>query len=165
MLNKKVSYIYYIIATFFGVGFLPKAPGTFASIIALIPLLFIPFSLKFFILTISILIITFISIPIINYIEQQHGSDAQIIVIDEVIGILIIYISPIIPITTLSLIIGLILFRIFDISKPWIIGKLNKKKGAMYVILDDIIAGIFSAIILHIFYFIYRFIFLIYLLE
>lgn len=162
MTNKNVSFLDYTIATFLGAGFFPKIPGTFASIIAIIPLLFIPFSLKFITIFSLIILFFFISIPSIKKIEHKHGSDASIIVIDEILGMWLIYLSPFIPITWISIILGLVLFRFFDIIKPGIIGKLNNKEGALYVLLDDITAGLFSAIILHSFYLIYRFVFLIY---
>ncbi len=161
----KLKQIDYLVTTFLGAGFFPKAPGTFASIISFLPILLIPYSYKFFALIIGIILILVFSPQMIKRIELKHGDDASIIVIDEVLGILIVFLSPIIPITLISAILGIGLFRFFDIYKPWIIGKINKKKGAKYVLLDDIFAGIFAAISLHLFYFLYRIGFLLYFLN
>jgi phosphatidylglycerophosphatase A len=160
-----LKYFDCIIATFFGAGFFPKAPGTFASIIAFLPIIFIPHSYKSIILLLGILLILLLSPPVIKRVEQKYGDDPSIVVIDEVLGTWIVFCSPIIPTTFLSAIIGLSLFRLFDISKPWIIQKINKKKGALYVLLDDLVAGLFAGIILNLFYFIYRIVFFVYFLE
>ena len=149
--------IEYVITTFFGAGFFPKIPGTFASLIAFIPIIFIPNEYRFEILFAAIIIFGIVSIPLISKVEREKGNDSSIIVIDEVIGVWLVFCSPFIPISWFSFILGMILFRCFDILKPSIIGKINKKTGAIYVLLDDILAGIFSLILLHLIYFILKF--------
>jgi phosphatidylglycerophosphatase A len=139
----------YLITTFFGSGYFPIASGTFASIVALIPLLLIDTDFHYLFFPISI-IIAIISIPLIKKIEYEKGNDNSIIVIDEVIGIWLIFCSPIIYFNWINVIIGVVLFRFFDIVKPCIINKINSKQGPIYVLLDDIIAAFFTSIILHI---------------
>ena len=147
----------YVIATFFGAGYFPKLPGTFASIVAFIPIIFIPNQYRFEILFAAIIIFGVAAIPLIAKVEKEKGNDSSIIVIDEAIGIWIVFCSPFIPITWFSFILGLILFRCFDILKPSIIGKINQKTGAIYVLLDDIVAAIATLILLHLIYFILKF--------
>jgi len=149
--------IEYVVATFFGAGFFPKIPGTFASIVAFIPILLLPDFIRPVVLLTVVILLVFVSLPAIKKVETKHGSDAAIIVIDEVIGIFIIFSSPFIPITWLSFIFGIGLFRLFDILKPSIIGKINKKQGAFYVLLDDISAALIVLILLHFIYFILKF--------
>ena len=91
-----------------------------------------PMTLWSIVLLVGILLILLLSPPIIKRVEQRYGDDPSIVVIDEVLGTWIVFCSPIIPTTFLSAIIGLSLFRLFDISKPWIIQKINQKKGALY---------------------------------
>jgi len=62
----------------------------------------------------------------------------------------LIFCSPIVIFNWINVILGIILFRFFDIVKPWIITKINNRQGAIYVLLDDIIAALFTSIILHI---------------
>ena len=77
----------------------------------------------------------------------MKNSDPSQIVVDEVAGQLITLMF--IPPETIWYIFGLILFRFFDIKKPWPIGWLDKNvEGGMGIMLDDIIAGIFAGVIL-----------------
>jgi len=161
----KLKRLDYLVTTFFGAGFFPKAPGTFASILGFTLILFVPYSYKFYVLSIGIILIVLFSPKMIKQVEAENGNDASIIVIDEILGIFIVFLSPIIPITPLSAILGISLFRFFDIYKPGLIRNLNNKKGAKYVLLDDVFAGIFATILLHLFYFLYRIVFLLYFLN
>ena len=139
----------YLITTFFGSGYFPKAPGTFASVIALLPLLLVDANFHYLFFPIAI-IIAIISLPLLKKVEQEKGNDSPIIVIDEVIGVWLIFCSPIIDFNWFNVLFGIILFRFFDIVKPCIISKINAKQGSMYVLLDDIVSAFFASIILHI---------------
>ncbi len=98
-------------------------------------------------------IITFaIGIWASKHFEQMvREKDSGMIVIDEVVGVWIALIPAIL--TPASVITAFILFRFFDIIKPWPISWLDKKSfgasgGAWGVMLDDVLAGIFSAVIM-----------------
>ncbi|MDR0927055.1 MAG: phosphatidylglycerophosphatase A [Ignavibacteria bacterium] len=158
---QELRRIEYLVTTFFGAGYFPKAPGTFASLVAFIPVLLIPNHLRLVILLPAVVIISILAIPLIARVEKDKGSDPSIVVIDEVLGVWLIYCSPYIPISILSFISGITLFRLFDILKPSIIGKINAKSGAIYVLLDDLLAAVVTTILLHLLYFILKFIILI----
>lgn len=138
----------YLVTTFFGSGYFPIASGTFASVIALVPLLLVDADFHYLFFPISI-IVAIISVPFITKVEKLKGNDSPIIVIDEVIGVWLIFCSPIIIFNWINIILGIVLFRFFDIVKPWIISKINSKQGAIYVLLDDVVAAFFTSIILH----------------
>tara|TARA_B100001057_G_scaffold144557_1_gene144446 strand:+ start:329 stop:805 length:477 start_codon:yes stop_codon:yes gene_type:complete len=141
------------ISTFFYVGFLRPAPGTWGSLVgiifAYILLITINFSTFFLILIITILI-GFWSIK--NYIKKNsEESDPSEVVIDEVIGQWI----AVLPIGYLMKIDGFLIeglwfiwlwafvsFRFFDIVKLGLIGWADNLNGALGVLLDDILAGI-----------------------
>ncbi len=74
----------YLITTFFGSGYFPVASGTFASLVALLPLLLVDNDFHYLFFLISI-IIAIVSIPLIKKVEREKGNDSPIIVIDEVI--------------------------------------------------------------------------------
>lgn len=141
-----------IVSTFFGVGFFPFAPGTFATLIsAIIYYFLIPES---FIYTISggiifLLILVLLSFPLsvlIRKSEDKLGEDSGKIVIDEVIGYFISVLF--LPKTLTIILLGFVLFRIFDIFKPEPVNVLQKVKAGWGVILDDVMAGIYANIVL-----------------
>lgn len=141
---------YLTFATFFGAGLLPKAPGTWASISALIIILFQGIYLFSEILLAVVVLLFIVSIPVINDIEKAAGDDPSFVVIDEVLGMWLILASPFYPKNIIYIVIVLILFRIFDISKVFPINLINRRKGAFFVLADDIMAAIFTLIIIQI---------------
>lgn len=136
-----------ILASFFGVGLIPKAPGTFGSLAALA--LVYTFR-NFHDLTYVAVCIAFIiySIVVAEFYERMHGShDAKLIVVDEVSGILVSF--AFIPMTTTYMIIGFSLFRFFDIWKPFPVGFIDRRwKGGFGVVMDDVVAGMMTNICL-----------------
>ena len=137
----------FIFASFFGVGFFPVAPGTAATFagIAFIYLLQGNMYL-YFILMAGLLIL---SIPICSYLEKQIGrKDPGFIVIDEVVGIMVGLLG--LPLTWPTAIIGFFLFRAFDMFKIYPINRFEALPGGWGIILDDVMAGLYTNIILHI---------------
>jgi phosphatidylglycerophosphatase A len=173
-----------LIATFFGIGYIPFAPGTFASLVAF-PLYFLlsyllvvgkggVSSLASFDLINNILaIITglfFIGIWAADkYSDDIEQEDPKEVVIDEVVGqllsiCLINWLLPYIGMEAvakieqlginrfnficLNLFSSFVLFRLFDIFKPWPIDYLEKHyKGGLGIMIDDIAAAIFAVIV------------------
>jgi phosphatidylglycerophosphatase A len=77
------------------------------------------------------------------------SHDHRSIVWDEVVGYLVTMIAA--PPKILWIFVGFVLFRFFDIVKPWPIGPIDRKvKGGLGIMLDDLVAGLFSLICLHI---------------
>lgn len=140
------------LATWFGCGFMKPAPGTWGSAVA------IPFGLIIFGATgtvgliAAILLVSLAGIWAADKFNRAFGKhDSGMIVIDEVAGQWV----ALLPALGLSgfnpLWIGLsfLLFRIFDIFKPWPISLLDRKvKGGLGVMIDDLAAGIFVALCL-----------------
>ena len=135
----------YLISTFFYLGKLPKAPGTWGSLGALLVWSFIPESLFFrFILLSLTLIIGFIACG--NTLKESDDPDPSFIVIDEVVGLWITLLF--VPKTIFLFILGFLLFRLFDILKPSFIYSVQFLKGSWGVMLDDILAGVLSLLVL-----------------
>jgi len=144
-----INNIGYALITVFGVGKLPKMPGTFGSIAAM-PLLWIMSHEKpsIIICGIIFILINIVStIAIRNYQKLSGTHDSSIIVIDEVIGM---YTGWLIcrPSNFTEIILLFILFRFFDITKIWPASYFDKKNGSFSVIADDIVAGVFTGLIL-----------------
>jgi len=133
--------------TFFYSGLLPKAPGTWGTLAGLIVAWFIVQYLGFETLFLATILITLVSFREIDLYEKEVGEhDSKEIVIDEVAGI---WLSICITAATTPIYFALnfIFFRIFDIWKPSIIGRIDKEaKGGYGVMGDDLLAGVFGAI-------------------
>ncbi len=153
----------YIFITFFGIGTFRYAPGTFTSLITTI-LLFIFFhtiNLSNNIILFFLILIFFYSFyAISDYIRENENKDPREIVIDEVIGQAIpIYLYETTHGATKSseeavlyYVYIFILFRFFDIKKPFPINIFDKKfKNSFGVIFDDVIAGLYVVLTLIIF--------------
>jgi phosphatidylglycerophosphatase A len=137
-----------IIATGFGVGYSPVAPGTLGTLVA-IPIYYFLSDIPSPLYEITLIGFFFLSVWISEKAEIFFvKKDDQRIVIDEIIGFLITMLW--IPKTTRFIIIGFILFRFFDILKPFPIRRLERRlKGGYGVVLDDVAAGVYANIILH----------------
>ncbi len=138
---KKISKF---IGAFFGVGFIPFAPGTMGSI-AIFPFLFI---MPFYVSFILLLIVCIIGIIFGNIVSQEE-KDPSFFVLDEVAGTWIAFLF-VFNFSIIWKILSLILFRLFDIYKPFPINKLEQIKDGWGIMADDIGAGIVSGIILFI---------------
>ena len=147
--------------TFFFIGKIKYAPGTVASFITCLLFFFLNTYISIsliFLLTVAIFFLSFISLN--NVFEEFDSSDPQEIVIDEVIGQMLPLLA--IPIyETLNpfpqiyyCFAAFVTFRFFDILKPYPINYIdNNVKGALGIMLDDILAGLYSIIILTIIFF------------
>ncbi|PHS71081.1 MAG: phosphatidylglycerophosphatase A [Methylophaga sp.] len=134
----------------FGSGLAPVAPGTFGTLAA-VPIYWLMKDLSL-VIYLAILIIGFIvGIWICQKSAEWLGKDdPSAVVWDEIIGYLITMIAA--PSGWQWLLLGFVLFRIFDILKPWPISWADKAlHGGLGIMLDDVIAGIFAGIILQIF--------------
>lgn len=141
-----------LLCTLFGLGYLKPAPGTYGSIVAMI---FILISPKYYIILNGLLIlITIKSYFSIQRIELDSGTDPSFVIIDEFVAMGFIYLSGLIPNDLLFSILALVLFRIFDIFKPFPINLLNQKKGAFFVIADDLLAALFTIIVINLLIFV-----------
>lgn len=141
MLNK----INHFLATGFYSGHLPAAPGSWGSLLMVLLVFFFPLLNNIYLIS----ALSIGGIAVANYEEQQTGlKDDSKIVIDEMAGQLLTFYT--LPTTIPVLIGGFILFRIFDITKPWVIDKVQELPSGWGVMLDDILAGLTSLIILKI---------------
>ena len=156
MLNK----INFLFVTLFGIGKIKIIPGTFASLATVLFLFFL-----FYILNVSpnivfflIIIIFFISFYAVNiFIKNLTNKDPKEVVIDEFIGqsipICLYEVAHTMPKETDQILkyyfIMFILFRIFDITKPFPVSYYDKNfKNAFGVIMDDVCAGLYVVAIL-----------------
>ncbi|MFA6283290.1 MAG: phosphatidylglycerophosphatase A [Desulfurivibrionaceae bacterium] len=142
--------LFMTIATGFGAGYLPKAPGTWGSLVAL-PLHFFLRQLPPDHYALALTAIFFIAVITAGQAEKiLDRKDPGVVVIDEVIGMLITLIAA--PNNPLIWLLGFFIFRFFDIFKPYPIRIIDQRvNGGMGIVLDDVLAGIYSLIVLQVF--------------
>ena len=142
------------IVTFFYIGHAKIAPGSIASLVTTLIFYFFAKHLISYLFIIIILItsiLAFFAVSIYTY--ELSEKDRSEIVIDEVIGQSIALLPLLLfeqtnPPQLFMCIISLLFFRFFDIVKPYPINKFDKMNNSFGVIFDDILAGIFSALLL-----------------
>lgn len=143
-----------MIATSFGAGFLPVAPGTWGALVAIalwIPLYIWASVAVTAIITISaILLYLWAGTWASNIAEKYWGKDPVVACADETVGqwIALIPVTPLCP--WWEIIIAFVLFRFFDIYKPLGIRKMEKFPGGIGMMADDILAGVYSAVLIFI---------------
>ena len=158
-----IKNINFLFVTFFGIGTIRYAPGTITSLVTTV-FLFSLFNIlnlsNTIILIILIILFLYAFVAITNYIKDNNDKDPKEIVIDEVIGQSIpIYVYEIAHGTTkdfnesiLFYLYIFILFRFFDIKKPFPVSFFDKKfKNSFGVIIDDVVAGLYVVLTLIIF--------------
>ena len=149
-MNKIIS----IFPTLFGIGYSPIAPGTIGSIFSIVFLYFLIKFVSYSFLVIIFLIIFFTSLKLIEkYSNLLNSHDSSTIVIDEFLGIfLIILFYDYLKFANdfIMFLLILILFRFFDILKIFPINWVdNNIKNSFGVVLDDLLAGVYSIIVLY----------------
>lgn len=137
-----------ILATGFGLGYSPVAPGTFGSLLGVVIfylLRHIPHS-QFVQVVIGISVVAVI---VAHQAEKVfHSKDCQKIVIDEVAGILLCYLF--VPYSLQGVVWGFILFRLFDVAKIFPANYCQDNiQGGLGVVADDLVAGVQGGLILH----------------
>ena len=144
-MNKRLAEF---VATTGGLGYLPLAPGTWAAALSAIIwcALCLTKSNPFVWQLILMPLLVFAGVYCTDKILKEEEKDPSYIVIDEFAGLWfsLLFIQP----SYKNAIAGFILFRIFDIAKPWGIKKMENFKKGWGIMLDDLLAGLYSNLIL-----------------
>ena len=146
------SKITLILSTWFGTGLLPVAPGTFGTLSA-IPIILVSDGLGIPYKVLILIIITAAAIWTSGSAQVLLGkNDPPEVVIDEVAGFLFMLF---LPLSWTALALGFILFRVFDILKPYPIKKVEKLKGGFGIVFDDLLAGVYAYLCFNIIFYIF----------
>ncbi len=140
--------IHRLISSCLGIGYIPKGGGTVAALVCCVIWYFAwrssnAYSWPPVLVTIAILAIGVWSS---GKMEAWWGKDSYRVVIDEVAGMCLTLLF--IPVRWQYLLIGLLLFRFFDIAKPLYIRKMEELNGGWGVMMDDVLAGVYANLIL-----------------
>ena len=141
-----------ILATWFGCGLAPKAPGTFGTLGAIpLVILFHWFGAMEYLYATFTFIVFSVLVSQVYELEVAKAHDTPELVIDEVSGFLVTMVW--LPLTWQWLALGFIAFRIFDILKPFPISYLDRNvKGGLGAVVDDLLAGLVASLILQFVY-------------
>lgn len=131
----------------FGTGLIPRAPGTFGTLAAIPLAVAAALAGQWAYLLVTLLAVTG-GVVICEETARLLGAhDHAAIVWDEIAGFLVTML--LVPMTAVNVIAGFILFRLFDILKPWPIRRIDRQVGGgLGIILDDLVAGLFAALTL-----------------
>lgn len=133
-----------IAATFFGVGYLPLCPGTWASAAA-VGLYYTLRDTPLWCVIGVAAVLMMVGFLVCSRAERMFGKkDSSYIVIDEAATMFVLLVF--VPHATMSIIAAFVLFRIFDIVKPYPIKKIEHFSGSWGIMIDDIVAGIYTAV-------------------
>ena len=145
-----------LLSTVFGVGLLRPAPGTWASGVAVLLALAIDRWLGFPVLVLATLAVTALGFwAVAQELDGRPGEDPAEIVIDEVAGQWIAFLFPAVAfwwrgwdgwLPWPAPVAAFLFFRLFDIWKPWLVGRADARSDAAGVMLDDLWAGLFAGV-------------------
>ncbi len=153
--EKPVPRVPMLIATALGAGLCPKAPGTAGTaagvLVWLVVASLVPIEALEWLMLSLICLFTILGIWSTAVVSLSWGDDPSRVVIDEVVGVWVALMAA--PAYELEnrvwmALAAFVLFRFFDIVKPLGIKRLDRKQGALWVMADDIVAGIYSLVVL-----------------
>jgi phosphatidylglycerophosphatase A len=134
-----------LIATAFGAGYSPVAPGTAGSAVTVLILWLVPFSrIGLVLFLVAVVVIGTWAADVAE--RRLGGKDPGAIVIDEVAGMTLSVVA--FPLTPGVLLAGFVLFRVFDVVKPPPARESQRFSGGLGVMIDDVIAGFYALAIL-----------------
>jgi phosphatidylglycerophosphatase A len=141
-----------LVATFFGAGRLKPGPGTWGSVATVLLWALassqIPVANRTAATILAALAVTLIGIPAATLAARAAAlKDPQFVVIDEVAGQLVTLIA--VPLAWKTFLAGLILFRVFDILKPFPIRRLERLPEGTGIVVDDLGAGLYALAVMH----------------
>jgi phosphatidylglycerophosphatase A len=132
------------LATWFGCGLVPRAPGTMGALGA-IPLYLLVAQGGRLAVVAAAAAITAIGVWASSVVARELGKkDPQIVVIDEVAGMLLTM-TPVAAASWPAVVVGFVAFRVLDMTKPWPIRRIEGLPGGWGIVLDDVAAGAIAA--------------------
>lgn len=143
---KQINLFEKIIGSGLFTGYIPIASGTFGSFVALL-IYFIPGFEKLWIIIPAIILLFIYGVYVSYKFENIYGKDPAECTVDEVVGTWIALIA--LPKTVLIVITSFFIWRLLDIIKPFPAGTSENLPGGWGIMMDDVISGIYSLILVH----------------
>ncbi len=135
-----------MVASVFGAGYSPVASGTVGSLVTAVALWLLPLPRPR--MVVALVVVTVLGIWAGSRVERALGrKDPGVIVIDEVAGMLLSVVLLPLPLSIPVLVAAFLLFRLFDIWKPFPARESQALTGGMGVMVDDLIAGFYTLVL------------------
>lgn len=138
------------VASVFHIGFIPGAPGTYASIATTLVFLIVHWHSSRIVPALhlsAVCLLTLVGVLTASDASRSTGiEDPSFVVIDEAAGQLLTFLF--LPVNALNLILGTLAFRCFDIWKPYPIRKLEPLGNGVGIMADDLLAGVYANLVL-----------------
>lgn len=151
MSAQKPPLFHLLVATGFGSGFSPVAPGTAGALLAVLlwvaGYFLLPFAQLQVLLAVLVVYFTVQGVYSSGVMEKYWGEDPSRVVVDEMVGVWI----PLLVVPDGGwwyVVAAFVLFRFFDIVKPLGVRRMERLGGGMGIMMDDILAGVYSAVLL-----------------
>jgi phosphatidylglycerophosphatase A len=142
-----------IFASCCGAGYAPLAPGTAGAAVGLV-LVFLLKGEPFYLYAGAAFVLFFLGVKASTVSEEAFGEkDSPRIVIDEAVSMMITMAS--LPLNAFTVVTGFVLTRFLDIVKPFPAGRLQRLRGGWGVMMDDVVAGVYSNLLLRIVWFLW----------
>jgi phosphatidylglycerophosphatase A len=139
-----------LLGTWFGCGYVPKAPGTAGSLGALFVAWLLYGHLVIAPIGYAVLALLLLR-PAVWAADvmarESSESDPQVVVVDEVVGQWLT-LAGATALNWKSWLLGFVLFRLFDIWKPWPVRQMERLSGGLGIVADDAMAGVYGALVL-----------------
>jgi phosphatidylglycerophosphatase A len=146
-MKRATSKVAWAIATWFGCGLVPIAPGT-AGTLGAIPLFLLASRGGSLAVGAVALAVTGAGVWASTRVAGELGKeDPQVVVVDEVAGTLVTML-PLASVSASGVLLGVALFRFFDVTKPWPIRRLERLPGGWGIVMDDLGAGVLGAAVM-----------------
>ena len=140
-----------VISTFFGLGYFPVAPGTLTSLVIVLAYKFYLHRLSWPLFLLILFLLFLIGVyTSTKFSVESNKKDPRKIVIDEACGQLLVLFRM--PDAWFPILASFILFRIFDIVKPYPIKKVEAMPGGWGIMMDDIVAAIYAGVIVNLYF-------------
>jgi phosphatidylglycerophosphatase A len=139
-----------VISTFFGLGYFPVAPGTITSLVVILAYKFYLYQLSWplYLLMLFLLFVAGVYTST-KFSAESNKKDPRKIVIDEACGQLLVLFRM--PEAWFPVLASFILFRIFDIVKPYPIKKVEALPAGWGIMMDDVVAAIYAGVIINLY--------------
>ncbi len=142
----KINFIERLIGSGFYTGYIPLASGTFGSLVALL-IYWIPGFENLLIMSIAIILFAAYGIYVGNKFDKKYGKDPAECTVDELVGQWISLLF--VPKTVILSVVVFFIWRFFDIVKPYPARKLEYLPGGLGIMIDDVVSGFYSLIVIH----------------